>query len=274
VAGAQHRLVFESFGAVAEVVCEDRELFDRLAQVLPPGWRASSGEPVARFGLTGDRMVTLDGDEFFHNQVGREQPLLRLGSVMRHHLALHATAYAFIHAGVVSVDGAAIVIPGASHSGKTTLVAELVRAGALYCSDEYAVVDSAGMIHPYAKPLSIRAEPDDGLGVPVAVAAAQTVVAPIRTRLIVVTDHQAGASWSPTTCSRAEGAFALLGNTVAARPRPAQSLAAVSALSREALVVSGTRGEAAPVAQWLLTTIEDLGGDRARQTLEKSVSSS
>ena len=37
--------------------------------------------------------------------------------------------------------GRAIVIPGRTFSGKSTLVAELVRAGATYYSDEYAVED-------------------------------------------------------------------------------------------------------------------------------------
>src|SRR4051794_20574153 len=48
------------------------------------------------------------------------------------------------------------VIPRVSHSGKTTLVAALVRAGATYYSDEYAVFDAQGSVHPYARPLGIR----------------------------------------------------------------------------------------------------------------------
>ena len=35
-------------------------------------------------------------------------------------------------------------------------MAELLRAGAVYYSDEYAVVDPWGRVHPFAKPLSIR----------------------------------------------------------------------------------------------------------------------
>jgi hypothetical protein len=269
VSPAEHRLTFESFGAVAEVVCDERQLFDSLPDALPPGWQASSGEPVARFALTRDGTITLDGAEFFHNEVGREQPLLRLGSVIRHHLALHARTHAFVHAGVVGVGGVAIVIPGSSHSGKTMLVAELVRSGAMYYSDEYAVVDSAGMIHPYAKPLSIRAEPGDGLGVPVAVPPAQTAVEPIRAGLIVITNYEQGASWRPGVCTRAEGAFELLQHTVAARPRPAQSLAAASHLSREALVISGPRGESAPLARVLMSCAGDIADGRVEEAEKK-----
>jgi hypothetical protein len=249
------RLRFESFGAVGEVVCDDRLLFESLPGALPPGWRETGDEPVARFELTGDGRITLDGVEFFHNEVGRSEPLLRLGSVIRHHLALHAPAHAFIHAGVVGVGGLAIVAPGSSHSGKTTLVAELVRAGALYYSDEYAVVDSIGMIHPYAKPLSVRVKGKDHLGVPVAVPDTQTAAEPIRAGLIVVTNYEADTKWRPTTLTGGEGALALLAHTVAARPRPRQSLAAASQLSRDALVISGARGESDEIAQLLIDAV-------------------
>src|SRR6266536_3494305 len=59
-------------------------------------------------------------------------------------VAEHARHRVFVHAGVVGWQGNAILIPGLSHSGKTTLVDQLVRAGATYYSDEYAVLDESG----------------------------------------------------------------------------------------------------------------------------------
>ena len=47
-------------------------------------------------------------------------------------------------------------MPGRSFSGKTTLVRELVRAGATYYSDDYAVFDARGRVHPFPRQLSIR----------------------------------------------------------------------------------------------------------------------
>ena len=64
----------------------------------------------------------------------------------------------FVHAGVVGWRGMAIVIAGRSHTGKSTLVAELVRRGAVYYSDEFAVLDDMGMVHPYRRPLVLRGE--------------------------------------------------------------------------------------------------------------------
>ena len=37
-------------------------------------------------------------------------------------------------------------------------MAALVRAGAEYYSDEFAPLDAGGLVHPFAKPLSIRNE--------------------------------------------------------------------------------------------------------------------
>jgi hypothetical protein len=69
---------------------------------------------------------------------------------MHTHIALHAPEHVFVQAGVVGVGERAMVLPGKSFAGKTTLVAALVRAGAEYWSDEYAVLDANGDVHPYA----------------------------------------------------------------------------------------------------------------------------
>lgn len=246
--GIQHCLVFESFGVTAEVVSDDRALFDAIPKVLPPGWRPADGTPMARFGLMRAGSITLDGDEVVRTDAGEATLLVRLGSVVRHHLAVQSPAFVFVHAGVVSAGDTAIVIPGSSHSGKTTLVAELVQAGATYFSDEYAVVDSRGMIQPYAKPLSIRRPGHHWSGALVPVPEGQIATRPIRAGLIVLTTYESGASWRPRTLTRGEGAFALLAHTGAARARPGQALAAVCQLARDARVLAGARGEATTMA--------------------------
>src|SRR5207247_125098 len=60
------------------------------------------------------------------------------------------------HAGAVAHRGRIALLPGQSFAGKTTLTAALVELGALYYSDEFAVLDADGLVHPYAKDLSIR----------------------------------------------------------------------------------------------------------------------
>jgi hypothetical protein len=66
------------------------------------------------------------------------------------HLLVHAGA-------VVDQSGRAILLPADSGSGKTTVVTGLLKRGFGYLSDEAAAVDPATLlIHPFAKPLSIK----------------------------------------------------------------------------------------------------------------------
>lgn len=61
-----------------------------------------------------------------------------------------------IHSGAVVWGGRALLLPGSTHSGKSSLVAELLRRGATYLSDEYALIDRNGFVHPYPRPLLLR----------------------------------------------------------------------------------------------------------------------
>jgi len=61
-----------------------------------------------------------------------------------------------VHAGAVLWDGRVLLLPGATHAGKSSLVAELLRRGATYYSDEYALIDAEGRAHPYPRPLLLR----------------------------------------------------------------------------------------------------------------------
>lgn len=65
-----------------------------------------------------------------------------------------------IHAGTVVYQGKAIAVSGPSGSGKSRLIQELVRQGAEYASDEYAILDLQGRVHPYPRALMIRRDGD------------------------------------------------------------------------------------------------------------------
>lgn len=76
------------------------------------------------------------------------------------------TRYLAVHASAASWRGRGFVFPAPMDSGKTTLVAGLVRAGFRYLSDEAALFDlSTTRLHPFPKVLwmeapSVRAFPD------------------------------------------------------------------------------------------------------------------
>jgi hypothetical protein len=61
-----------------------------------------------------------------------------------------------LHAGAVAWKRQGVLLPAKRESGKTTLVAGLIRAGFNYLTDEAAVIDPGdGYLHPYPKPLSV-----------------------------------------------------------------------------------------------------------------------
>lgn len=248
---------FEAFGVQLKLTLGDSQLEPYAHQILPPGWRASSErESAGRFGLrqTGDDAyeVTVNGASWLEHAT-LAVALVMLDAQIRLFIAANARDWTFVHAGVVARDDHALVIPGESFSGKTTLVSALVEAGATYYSDEYAVLDEAGLVHPYPRPLSIRN--GDGVTARERVVAERGAVtdgecAPLAT--VVITRYRAGAEWQPKRLSAGQGLVALLANTVPARARPEQSLRTLRRAVAGATMFEGDRGEAGPVASALL----------------------
>jgi hypothetical protein len=159
----------------------------------------------------------------------------------------------FVHAGVVGYQGRAILLPGRSFAGKSVLVRELVRAGAQYYSDEYAVLDSAGGVHPYPRPLSIRNEISPSAPKhPVDTASARPGDGPLPVGLVVMSQFRAGGEWRPRRLSPGRGALAMLANTVAARRIPEVALATLHQVVTRAPVVASERGEASSVVEPIL----------------------
>jgi hypothetical protein len=159
-----------------------------------------------------------------------------------------------VHAGVVGWNGQAIVIPGRSYSGKSSLVTALVKAGATYYSDEFAVLDERGRVHPYAVPLAIR--PDQNGAPPIkrrveeigGVAGAR----PMPVGLVLITRYVSGTRFRPRPVSAGRAVLELLGNTLPARRRPERVLDALTQVVSRALVLRGTRGEAEETAPQIL----------------------
>ncbi len=172
----------------------------------------------------------------------------------RHFVALHAQHRVFIHAGVVAFGDRAVVIPGRTMTGKTTLVAELLGNGATYYSDEYAVIDESGWVHPFAKALSIRTTPDQlQTLVDVATLGIRSGAEPLRIAAVLSTRFVSGTPWRPEPLSAGHVALCLLDNAVAARSRFAEVSRVISAaLDDRVRAWHGPRGEARQVARWML----------------------
>jgi len=162
----------------------------------------------------------------------------------------------FVHAGVVEWQGQAIVIPGRSMSGKTTLTAELVRAGATYYSDEYAVLDDRGRVHPYPRQLGMRVPgASEQTKVRAEALGGKVGVKPLPVGMVVVSRYEAGARWRPRRLSAGPGALEVLANTVPARTRPEESLTSIQHAVTNATILKGRRGEARETAEFILQSL-------------------
>ena len=147
------------------------------------------------------------------------------------HLGLAASSkdVVFVHAGAVAIGGVGVVIPGRSMTGKTSLVAALVGLGVEYLSDEYAVLDTDGRVHPYVKPLSVRC--DAGARRVEAPAIGPIAQEPVRVIAVIDTWFDGPSRWMPRTHSGADVVIPLLDNAVAARLRPDLVLDAAAAVA-------------------------------------------
>jgi len=168
-------------------------------------------------------------------------------------VAERAPDHLFVHAGVVGWDGRAIVMPGASFAGKTTLVQAWLEAGATYYSDEFAVLDRGGRVHPFARPLAIRDSSTAVIRrVPVAALGAETGTTPLPIGLVLMTSYRVGARWRPRRLTAARTLLALMGHTVAARGNPAHSMPTLKQAVTGRMTFAGSRGEARPLLSGVL----------------------
>ena len=170
--------------------------------------------------------------------------------------ALHAEELIFVHAGAVVVHGRGVILPGASRAGKSTLVNALLEAGATYYSDEFALLDRSGRLHPYTLPLSLRAgdhAPSRRIWPAATAPASPEAIVPVR--LIVVTSYVPDAPWVPRTLSPADALLALISHTVAAEGPPARTMPVLREAVLHARTLAGDRGAAGPVAESLVSLL-------------------
>ena len=257
-------LTLLAFGRRIGVRVNDPDILKLLPNHLPYGWKRAEGATVERlyslFASGRQNNPKLRRSHFVFAGAVELARSLNLSEILqalerdaRLFVAERARRRIFVHAAAVGWNGRAIVIPGKSMSGKTTLAAEFVRAGATYYSDEYAVLDARGRVHPYAKPLSIRNSDDyHQADFPAEAFGGRIGTVPLPVGMLLVTRYRRGSRWRPREISSGMGALALLANTVAARSLPERTMNVVRNALVTASVLAGIRGEATGVVESVL----------------------
>ena len=263
-------LAFRAFGLnIGVELCDPVRPAD-LRGSLPPGH-----EPITRGEL--DRVFRLesfdaqtspvakagyhwfDEDRFHRFASNLEQAVEYAESLIEHHIAEFTPEFIFIHAGVVTWRGRAIILPGSSRSGKSTLVRALVHAGATYFTDEYAVFDANGVVYPYLRHLSQREGPFGPAGrVDLAAHApsAEKRRAGAPVVLVALTSFEEGSSWRVEQLGPGAAMMAISQHVIAIRRRPEDAFQVMVHIVERAAVVEGVRGDAADAAARILNAIE------------------
>ena len=264
-------LTFSAFGVCLGVRVNASGVLDRVLPLLPPGWKAVRGAAVQRLyslvvggGCERNGVRRLNLLYSNSTRLARETALEQLVEAFKadHHLYIASVSakMTFLHAGVVGWQGRAVVTPGPSFSGKTTLIREMLRLGATYYSDEYAVIDNVGRVHPFARPLGIRAQGSVGqIDCTAEKLGAATGVEPLPIGTVVISGYKAGARWQPNPLSKAHGALELLANSVAIRNQPGRTLFRLHKLAKHADFICGMRGEARDAAASILNNLVRTG---------------
>ena len=256
------------YGLIVELRVNCPHLLGRLIDYFPPGWTYGplNVVPDRRYGILDteatedvvgwrDFRYGFEVDDCSFTATDSEFELsTEFESDLHHYLAVHAKDHLFVQAGVVGWQGQAIVLPGRSHTGKTALVAELMRLGAVYFSDESAVFNRDDLVVPYPRALYIPAKS----GPPRTRCSALDFGAdvgeePISPGLFVFTEYREDAVWEPKVITADEARTQLLAH---AHRECAETI--LAGVAGGAMALSGHRGEAARAARDIVRICDEM----------------
>lgn len=246
---------------------DDPALVDDVRARLPHGWQRTKtrvNEPQFTLVTHGGAAVrrvdtwyavyTSEGISLQTTDLG--EALDDLESRLQIYVAETAHDRVFLHAGAVGWRGRAIIMPGRSYAGKSTLVQEFIRAGAVYYSDEYAVLDASGNVHPFTRPLKMRVDNGRQTKHAVETLGGELGTEPISVGLVLCSSYRARARWRPERLSTGRGLLALLENAVPARRKPEAVMETLEAIISSAPVFRVERGEARTAVSRIVDLLE------------------
>jgi hypothetical protein len=258
---------FESYGVKIGIACDRDEVLRRAEDVarksLVGKVNVIENENVDHtFGITLDDggIYTLyqDGEKNTHSD--SESNFFKFfGSMIRLTVAEFAHNLVFVHAGVVGWKDGAIILPAKSFQGKTTLVAELVRAGATYLSDEYAILDENGLVHAFPRLLAMRGIEGEYIQTDVSVDDLGGTFAsePLPVKLILFTEFRENAVWNPETLSPGLGIVELIPHTIPIRFNPEFALKVLKRIVNRAIIAKSFRNDAKEFTKILLNFFDN-----------------
>ncbi len=259
---------FESFGVNITIESANEALLDSATRIARSALldrirmlENPVASPVQRFSINvdnkgvysfsqNDGQVSCGDSEFIF--------LKYFDSMLRLAVAENAVGFVFVHAGVVCWRKKAVIFPARSHKGKSTLVAELLRNGASYFSDEYAIFDPSGTIHPFPRELTIRGL--DGEYSESSISATDfgqmADLASLELGAVIITEYRDGADWSPLLLSTGRGIMETIPHVIPLHSATRRSLEVLNIAFEGAIIAKSYRGEAKTAAPEILAFLD------------------
>ena len=160
-----------------------------------------------------------------------------------------------VHAGAVALENRAILIPGSTHAGKSSIVAELLRRGATLLSDEYALIDTAGQVHSYPRPILLRDSRMKRSPVLPAELGSDYANEPVRVGWILALQYRPSSDWSIREVPQSEALMILLRNTPHSLIESPEMVESFAHTVSSARCFAGYRGDSKQSADQILQLI-------------------
>lgn len=262
---------FDFFGLKVGVRVSKPEALDRLPATFPPGARPIRASAVdfmysVVVGGEGPRpgvkllSMLYAGSLRLARSRNFEEVVETLREDMKFTVLGRAPRRLFIHAGAVGIGDRAVLLPGRSMSGKSSLVAALLAAGATCYSDEYAMIDERGRVHPFRLPLSMRRGPEKEC-VPCEPEALGGTwgTGPLPIDTVLLTRYRPGARFAPRTLSHARGVVEVFAHALTAVMRPRRAMSWLRDALSGVRIIKGVRDEAGATARRLIAQLQEVG---------------
>jgi hypothetical protein len=254
---------YAAYGVRLGLRVTERDLLPELLPLLPPDWKPAttrrvqwvhslSSVPLERKpGLLLHRLHTGGGQLARGSDLGRVKAAF--GRDVRRVLAYLSAWRTFVHAGAVGWRGKAIVLPGPAESGKSVLTAALVRAGATLYSDEFAILDRRGRVHPYPLPVRmLEGEGPRSRPVPVEELGGRPGTKPLPVGMVLQTRYEPRAEGRLQRLSPGRAALVLMSNTMQGRRTPERVMETVGRATADAICLQGPRHDAGEFVDTIL----------------------
>lgn len=260
--------LLEAYDVQVRIEADDEKIFEQVKAICREAFvgrlrfddaNEADGRMCYRFSSLSDGTVEYDLDGVLSGTFKEDAGFARfLNSMIRAHVAGKSRSWVFIHAGVVEWRGKALIVPGQSRHGKTTLVSELIRAGAGYMSDEFAILDERGLVHPFDRDLAVRVAPDIG---PVNLSPTEfggrRVTKPIQAGLVVFTRFVDNGAWEPEKLTVGQGILEAVPQVIPFSFNTEFALKVLNTTFNRAIIVKSDRGEAKDTAPRILEYFDE-----------------